>query len=314
MDGFELHWKSLSSKTLVTSLPVRTRKIAVFEGITAGTLFGTAAIFIRILNQGGVDAFSIALFRLVIATVFLAAVLLIPRKPLITDVLRRSWQQILFLGFLVGMHFILFVSAVVDTSILNATVLVNTTPIWSMFLSSFVFKIKPSRLAVVGILIAFFGVGVLTYEDASSGVWTISLKGDIEATLAAVVEAFYLNYGRETRQKTPVVNLMITIYIFAVITVLASGVAVRSVFSFSLQPVLLLALVGLGLLPTALAHTLYFSSLSHLKSFETATMAFLEPIVATLLGIVILTQVPGELFVVGAAIVLGGLTLVILRE
>jgi len=63
----------------------------------------------------------------------------------------------------------------------------------------------------------------------------------------------------------------------------------------------------LGLLPTALAHTFYFSSLSSLKSFETATMALLEPIGATLLGVAIFAQVPDALFVLGAALVLVGI-------
>jgi drug/metabolite transporter (DMT)-like permease len=88
----------------------------------------------------------------------------------------------------------------------------------------------------------------------------------------------------------------------------------RSDFSLPTQLSLLLMLIGLGLLPTAIAHTLYFSSLSHLKSFETATMAFLEPIVATLLGILIFAQVPSALFVLGAVLVLSGLVLVVMRE
>jgi drug/metabolite transporter (DMT)-like permease len=299
---------------VVDNLPERNRKIALLEGITAGTLFGTAAIFIRVLSLNGLSAFSIALYRLIIASAFLALLLVVLRKPIAQDLLKKNWLRILFLGFLIGLHFILFVSAVVDTTILNATILVNTAPIWSMIVSFLVFKLKPSRLAVAGIFVSFLGVGLLTYGDAVSGVWTISLKGDVEATLAAVVEAFYLNYGRETRRKTPLLNLMLMIYIFSAFTVLIGGIALRSDFNLPTQLSLLLVLIGLGVLPTAVAHTFYFSSLSHLKSFETATMAFLEPLVATLLGILVFAQVPGALFVLGAFIVLSGLVLVIVSE
>jgi drug/metabolite transporter (DMT)-like permease len=293
-------------------LPKRNRKIALLEGITAGTLFGTAAIFINFLR--GLGAFSIALWRLVFASIFIVLILIVLRRPIVQNQFRKNWLRILFLGFLIGSHFILFVSAVLDTTILNATVLVNTTPIWSMIVSSLIFKLKPSRLAVVGILTSFLGVGLLTYGDASSGVWTISLKGDVEAILAAVVEAFYLSYGRDTRGKTPLLNLMLMMYMFSITTVLVVGVAMHSDFSLPTQLSLLLALIGLGLLPTAMAHTFYFSSLSHLKSFETATMAFLEPIVATLLGILIFAQVPSALFVLGAVLVLSGLVSVVIRE
>jgi DME family drug/metabolite transporter len=70
-------------------------------------------------------------------------------------------------------------------------------------------------------------------------------------------------------------------------------------------------LIGLGILPTALGHTFYFSSLSNLKSFETATLALLEPIGATLLGIVIFDEIPLMGFVFGAFLVLSGVVLVV---
>jgi drug/metabolite transporter (DMT)-like permease len=72
----------------------------------------------------------------------------------------------------------------------------------------------------------------------------------------------------------------------------------------------LLALLGLGLLPTAIAHTLYFSSLSNLKSFETATMALLEPVGASLLGALLFQEVPAPVFVVGAVIVSLGIVFI----
>lgn len=229
------------------------------------------------------------------------------KRPFAQNLFKKNLPQILVLGILLGLHFILFVSAVLDTTILNATVLVNTTPIWSMFVSFFVFKLKPSRLAVLGILTSFFGVGVIAYGDASAKTWTINLQGDLEAIFAAVVEAFYLSYGRDVRHKLSLLNLMLTIYIASAFTVLIWGVVSRSNFTFPIQPELIFVLIGVGLLPTALAHTFYFSSLSNLKSFETAAMALLEPIVATLLGIFIFIQFPNPLFVLGAAFVLVGI-------
>jgi DME family drug/metabolite transporter len=66
----------------------------------------------------------------------------------------------------------------------------------------------------------------------------------------------------------------------------------------------------LGLLPTAIAHTLYFSSLSNLKSFETSTLALLEPIGATILGIAIFQEIPGPIFALGAFMILAGIVFV----
>lgn len=280
--------------------------------MTAGALFGTAAIFIRLL--AGVNVFSIALWRLIIASLIMVVAVVIFRRTFNWNVIRKDSRRIVILGILLGTHFILFVSAVLDTTIINATVLVNTTPIWSMFVSSLIFKLKPSRLAVFGIVLSFLGVFVITYANAATLTWTPELKGNLEATLAAVVEAFYLSYGRETRQKAPILPLMLTIYVFSAITVLIAGSAVSSSFSFPLELSLVIPLIGLGLLPTALAHSFYFSSLSNLKSFETATMALLEPVGATILGILILSQVPAPIFILGAAFVLAGILTVAIKE
>jgi len=298
--------------TVVESLSKKNRKIALLEGTTAGALFGTAAIFIRLLSD--LSVFSIALWRLIIASIFLAFLLIFLKRPFAYNLLKKNLTKILVLGILLGFHFILFVSAVLDTTILNATILVNTTPIWSMFVSSLVFKLKPSRLAVLGILASFLGVSLITYGDASAKIWTINLQGDLEATFAAVLEAFYLGYGRDVRRRLPLLNLMLTIYIGSAFTVLVLGVVSGSHLTFPVQPELIFALIGVGLLPTALAHTFYFSSLFNLKSFETATMALLEPIGATLLGIVIFRQVPSAIFVLGAAFVLVGIVSVAVTE
>ncbi|UCD96344.1 MAG: EamA family transporter, partial [Candidatus Bathyarchaeota archaeon] len=72
--------------------------------------------------------------------------------------------------------------------------------------------------------------------------------------------------------------------------------------------------IGLGVLPTALAHTLFFSSLSHLKSFEAAAMALFEPLSATLLGIVLFAEVPTVGITLGALVTLIGVFAVAMEK
>jgi drug/metabolite transporter (DMT)-like permease len=142
-----------------------------------------------------------------------------------------------------------------------------------------------------------------------------SLKGDLEAVLAAIVEAFYLNYGRKVRMQMNLVSTMFSIYLFAAITVAMIAMPISNK-----APTLptdlgtLLPLIGLGVLPTAIAHSLYFSSLSNLKSFETATMALIEPIGATVLGIIIFKEIPATLFVFGAGLILTGIIFIVKQK
>lgn len=293
----------------------RTRKLALTEGITAGVLFGTAAIFIRFIQD--VDAFSIAFWRLVIACLTLAIILIVLRKPFHFSLVKKNFKDFIVLSFFLALHFIFFISAVKDTTILNATVLVNTTPIFSMFISSFLFNIKPSRLAIIGLTISFIGVCVIGYAEttttsANGQGFALNLKGDLEAILAALVEAFYLNYGRKVRSQMDILPIMFPIYMLTAIIVGVIGASATSGIPVIPSEIgMILPLVGLGLLPTATAHTLYFSSLSNLKSFETATMALLEPIGATLLGIVFFHEIPAYLFVLGAILILLGIVFIV---
>jgi len=52
---------------------------------------------------------------------------------------------------------------------------------------------------------------------------TPSLKGDLEAVLAAFVEALYLSYGKKVREQSAILPTMLPIYIFAAVAILALG-------------------------------------------------------------------------------------------
>jgi drug/metabolite transporter (DMT)-like permease len=295
----------------------RTRKLALTEGITAGVLFGTAAILIRFLQN--LNAFYIAFWRLIIASLTLAVILIIFGKSFNFNLVRKNLKELFILSFFLSLHFIFFISAVKDTTILNATVLVNTTPIFSMFVSSFIFKLKPSRLAILGLTISFLGVCIIAYTETitanantQSEIFSGNLKGDLEAVLAALVESFYLNYGRKIRNQMTILSTMFPIYMLtAIIVGVLSIPTANKILTLPTETAIILPLVGLGILPTAIAHTLYFSSLSNLKSFETATMALLEPVGATFLGMVLFKEIPQYLFVFGAALILLGIIFIV---
>ena len=286
----------------------RGRRLSLAEGIAAGSLFGTAALFIRMLV--GVDAIAVAFWRLLIASALLILALLILRKRLSLNLARENLRHFIILGGLLGLHFVLFVSAVRETTILNATVLVNTVPIFSLIISVLLYRVRPHRIgsrAYTGRResIAYGGV----YTGGST-----SLTGDLKATLAALAEGFYLNYGREKRNKLPILPTMLFIYLAATIATAFAGFSLGADFTAGQNWDTVLPLLGLGVLPTAVAHTLFFSSLSHLKSFEAAAMALLEPLGATLLGMAMFAEIPTLGIVLGAALTLAGVFFVAIEK
>jgi len=292
----------------------RTRKVALTEGVVAGILFGTGSIFTRFL--GDTDAFFIVFWRLMIACVALA-ILIICEKAFNPSLMRKNVKGLLMLGFLLALHFIFFTAAVKDTTIMNATVLVSTVPIFSIIISSFL-KLKPSRHALIGLAISFIGVSIIAYTESitanvnvSQTVYSVRIKGDLEAVLAAFVLSLYLSYGRTVRNKMSLTSIMLPVYMFAsIVTGAVSMFEGGRILSMSMTVQNVVSLVGIGVFPTAIAHTLSFSSLSNLKSFETATMSLIEPVGATLLGIAFFQEVPVPLFSVGAVLTLLGIVFV----
>jgi drug/metabolite transporter (DMT)-like permease len=232
------------------------------------------------------------------------------RHEIKVDTLRSNLLTIVILGGLLGLHFIFFISSVKETTILNATVLVNTTPILASVFSILFLKVKPKRTATLGMLISFLGIVIIAYGDAVGG-FTLKLRGDIFAILAALVEAIYLNIGIRLRKKMSAISIMAPLYLAAACVVITASILTSNSLETSIGLFDCVYLFALGGLPTAVAHTLYFSSLSHLKSFETSSMALLEPIGASILGMSLFNEIPSFIFLIGAILVLSGVFLTV---
>ena len=287
---------------------MKEKKLALIQGVIAGTLFGTASIFIRFLHS--LNVYTIAVGRLLIAFIILIILFMITKHEIKVGIIRSNLLTVMILGGLLGLHFIFFISSVKETTILNATVLVNTTPILASIFSILLLKVKPTKTATLGMIISFLGIVAIAFGDAIGGL-TIKLRGNTFAILAALVEAIYLNIGVRLRKKMSAISIMAPLYLAAACVVIIASVLSSNNLETSLGLFDCICLFALGGLPTAVAHTLYFSSLSHLKSFETSSMALLEPIGASILGMLLFNEIPSFIFVMGAILVLSGVFLTV---
>jgi len=280
--------------------PLVSRGASVAQGVAAGFLFGTSSILIRLLPR--LDALSIGFYRLLVATGLILLAALLYRGEL-RKRFRGISKTVVILGVLIGLHFILFISAVKDTTVLNATVLVSTTPAMALVLSWATTGYRPAVVALAGASVAL--LGVLVVSLAETALSPGNLAGDFEALLAAFLWAVYLLMGKSVRERFSVVILMPPVYFFAFLVIGAVGLLVGNP---PVQPVgeEWVALVALGLLPTALGHTLHFSSLKHLRPYETSLLSLLEPVAASVLAAALLLEIPNPLFYLGSALVLLG--------
>jgi drug/metabolite transporter (DMT)-like permease len=273
---------------------VQERKVSFLWGILAGIAFGTASIFIRALT---LDSHTIAIARLVIASVVLSLFLLAQKKhvEIVFDL------PLLIMGIFIALHFLFFISSVKDTTIMAATVLVNTVPIFTMVLGYLFFSTPVKRREIFSVLLCVGGVLIISANDIGRG----TIWGDAEALLAAFFEAIYLNIGAKMRKTKDTIPIMIPTYCVATIILLLFWRRIPAANMFDSKTVLLI--LAVGIIPTAFGHTLYIASLKGLKAFQSATLVLLEPISASLLAFFIFSEVPPLVSMAGSLIIFGGI-------
>ncbi|MDT7877168.1 MAG: DMT family transporter [Candidatus Caldarchaeales archaeon] len=219
-------------------------------------LLGTSAVFIRLMP--GLSPESISFYRLLIAFLIVTLANLLFAGRVGVGWRGTSLSESLLLGALLGVHILLFTWSVRLTSILNATILVNTTPVWAMIMGYLLGKGLQGPLPVAGTFIAIGGVAVIAAAQATYSPG--SLLGDVLAVLAAVVWAAYLLAGVSVFRGKGALTFLPGIYGGATLAVLVisllAGVGLEPPVSDELAP-----LIGIALFPTALGHSLHFSSL-----------------------------------------------------
>ncbi|MDW8063422.1 MAG: DMT family transporter [Candidatus Caldarchaeum sp.] len=278
----------------------------VAQGAAAGFFFGTASIFVRFLH--GLDAFTIVVFRVLVAAVFLWLVGFVFFRRELSAVLRRFSRELPLLGFLLGLHLIFFVLGVQNTSVVNATTLVNTTPAMALAIGWGLGWIKPSNINIIGLLLAVAGSASMTFGQFS--LQSPNLVGDLYAVLGALFWALYLVFGKKVREAANIFAVLGPLYTFTALPALSAAYVLGPGLSTP-RTEQLFALFGLAFFPTVLGHGLQFSSLRGLHPYQASSLALLEPIVATALAAVLLYEIADPITYVSAAAVITGIYLVI---
>ncbi len=200
--------------------------------------------------------------------------------------------------------------------VFQTTGLELTTPSKSAFLtglsipmvplaSSFVYKSRPRLLEVAGILIASFGMALMTLPAGSFGI----SRGDFLSFLCAVVFALHIVL---VSHYSPMIGFE-TIAVVQVATAALLGIAAFRSFEpvrFHATPGVAAAVLITGLLATALAFTTMAWAQQFTSASRTALIFALEPVIAGITSYLIAGEVMPGRGRVGAGLIFGGVLLV----
>ena len=272
------------------------------KGIYALTIasisFGSSAIFVRFATEA--SALSLTFFRLSIAAV--AMILLAYQKRVPFRLGMVDLVLVTVSGLMLSLHFAAFILAVKFTTVANATFLVNTSPVWLAALSPVLLKERTTSRESIGVIIGT--IGILLVANGGNGFQYFGLP-DISALLAALFISFYSIIGRLLRRRG-VSTACYTAYVYStasVVAILLAQVSGSSIFR-TYNVTNTIAILGLAFVPTMLGHSLYNYSLGSVKIVTANLFPLMEPIIASVLAVVLFRETPGIIQLVGYIVIL----------
>lgn len=293
-------------------MKVSSDRLAYIYVFTGAALWGIVGLFIDGLSQAGFTPLQIVTLRVVSASVMLLCYLAIINPDLLKIDLRDSFS---FIG--TGIFSVVFFNwcyftAIEEVSLSVAVILLYTGPAFVVILSRLIFNEPMTFRKVIALGLTLLGC-TLVIKIIPTGVERISWYGIIVGLGSGFGYALYSIFGKHALKKYESLTVITYTFVFA-------SAVMLPVSATTIEPKLLtspdvwLLIVGLGLLPTALAYFLYTAGLSMIESGRASIAATLEPVVATLLGVLVFNEVLSNYQVAGILLVLAAVVLVQLKS
>jgi drug/metabolite transporter (DMT)-like permease len=302
-----------------------TRATDVGLVVVASIAFATAGPLGKV--AASVSPVTVACARTGIAAVVLA---LVAPRALASGLGALSAKRraaVALAGALLAGHFALFLAGLDATSLAAAVALVSLEPM-AVVLAAFVaLGIRPTRRELAGLATATLGA-VVVASGAGAGEHTVS--GDLMVLGAVALYGAYVAAARGLRDALPAVPYAAAVYGASSLLLLPFALALGlgghavthavAVDAVAPRPIAgpalpsssaLAAIVGLGLVPTLIGHTVMQLAARRARPALVALVCPGETIGAIAIGTLFMNAAPTAREVAGAALILAGATLTV---
>ena len=275
------------------STPASAHRRALVYMLIASVCWSTGGLFVRLLSFQ--DAWEIVFWRSLFMALFVAIALAVmhrARMPRAVTVV--GWPGLLSAAFLAG-QFFLFIASITRTTVANTFVLMSISPFLAALAARvFLHERVPVR-TVVAMAVAFAGIVVMFADSLDAG----RLAGNLLAIGVSVLFALNVTVLRKVHAS---VDMLPTVMIAGLLSIV---VALPLAGPFQATAVDLGVLAVMGCVQLGTGCLLLVAASRHLKATELGLLALLEPILGPIWVWALLGEHPGQLAIVGGAIVLG---------
>ncbi|MEU4102447.1 EamA family transporter [Streptomyces tanashiensis] len=310
----ETHPAAPAPRTDAPAVPARRITGAVWAALgIVYVVWGSTYLGIRIVVET-LPPFLSGGARFVTAGLLLAAIVAWRQGPAALKVTRRELGSAVLVGLLLilgGNGLVVLAETSIPSGL--AALLVAAVPVWVVLLRT-VFGDRPGSGAYGGVLLGFAGLGVLTVPGLSGEV-------KIGGVLLVVVAALLWSVGSVSSARLPMPANPFTASAYEM---LAGGLAALTLGLVRGEHHGLDLGAVSGRSWAALAYLIVFGSLVAFTAYAwllqaapvslVATYAYVNPVVAVLLGALVLNEALTWPILLGGAIVVGGVSLIVSTE
>ena len=287
------------------------KKLAPFLVILAGCCWATLGVFVRHLNEIGLQSMQIVEARSVLTTIAMFVFLGIFRRDLLKVKAKDLWC---FAGggiiSVILFNFCYF-QTIQRASLSTAAILLYTSPVFVLLLSVPLFGEKLTRKKLICLVMAFAGCALAS--GVAAGGMTLSPETLLFGLGSGFGYGLYSIFSRFALQRGyhPITN---TSYIFLFGAL--GGIPLTDfgeVTAVVGQPEHLLYLLIYTLVTTIVPYISYTTGLRYVENGVAAVLACIEPVMATIFGIFFFSELPSVTGWLGIALVLTALTILNLQ-
>lgn len=242
-------------------------------GITA---MASASLIIRLTPA---PPLIIASYRLLFASFFL---LILNYKNL---KIPKNKFMLFSAGVSLGVHFYSWITALFLTTVANAVVLVNTSPIFISILTYIFEKKKPTNRFFFSFVLVILGIILITINQISLRFG----KGEFLSILGAITFAIYLYIGRYLSKEINVSSYITSVYLIAGISLLLITI-IRKIPLTEYPIKTYLNFLLLALIPQLIGHSSANYAIRILPPSSTSIILIGETVIATIFAFIFLKE------------------------
>lgn len=278
------------------------RTLGIFAVALGTILWGTVGPVVKLFPEG--TAFQYSLVRNLSGTTALwLFVLLSKNKKRYT---KQDIVPILVSGTGAALFFPLYIKAFELTGVgVAAVVSIGVAPIFVGLIAWIALKQPPGKQWTYGTFIAIAGVVALNWPSGDNKVNVLGIGFALAAAFGYSLQA--TGMGIISRRHTP---YQCVAPMFTIGTIFQAPLSYGKDFTFLKDPVLLMGALYGGIVTVALAYALFIYGIARIGAATAVTVGLMEPLTASILGVVLLAESVSAVGIVGSVLILIGLVVV----